>query len=60
MTDKEFINYLTKMLLNSGHDCCSICAYCPDNDVCDNAKENEKPNDEVCTAGVREYAQKKI
>lgn len=56
MTDKDFIKYLVKKLLYSGEDCCSMCAYCLDDDSCDNYKNNEELDDEICTAGLREYA----
>lgn len=38
MTDKEFITYIGKILLNSGEDCCSICTYLRNGELCDNQK----------------------
>lgn len=58
MTDKEFINYLAKKLLHSGEDCCSMCTYSLDDDACDNLKNNYPLDDDICTAGLREYAER--
>lgn len=59
MTDKDFIKYLAFKLLHSGEDCCSMCAYSPADDLCENHKKNSPPDDEICTAGLREYAERK-
>lgn len=58
MTDKEIIKYLAKKFLNSGEDCCSVCAYSPADDICENQKKSSPPDDEICTAGLREYAER--
>lgn len=60
MNDKDFINYLAKKLLYSGENCCSMCAYSPDDDVCDNCKNNYPLNDDICTAGLLEYAERTV
>ena len=36
MTDLAFAKYLAEKLLNSGEDCCAICAFNRRDDVCDN------------------------
>lgn len=63
MTDKEFITYISKILLNSGEDCCSICLYCGGDELCDNQKACERPgdppNDDICIEGMRRYAERK-
>lgn len=63
MTDKEFITYIGKILLYSGEDCCSICTFIRDGELCDNQKRSEKlgipPDDEVCIEGMRKYAERK-
>lgn len=59
MYDKDFINYLAKRLLNSGEDCCSICAYTTGRAAdCDNLKAHDVPDDVICTKGIRAYAEK--
>lgn len=60
MTDKDFINYLAMKLLNSSEDCCSVCAYSPTDDVCDNHKAHPdgKLGDEICIAGLRAFAER--
>ena len=61
MTDKEFISYLALKLLNSGEDCCSVCAYNTDRAAdCDNLKAHDVPNDDICLKGLRAYANKNI
>ena len=55
-----FEKYLGTLLLNSGEDCCSKCAYSPPtniDDVCDNAKSETGCNDEVCLRGLKDYAE---
>lgn len=36
MTDLAFAKYLAAKLLNSGEDCCAICAFNKQDGVCDN------------------------
>ena len=61
MTDLEFAKYLSKMLLNSGEDCCSKCAFNRKDDVCDNHKRSEAldcPLDaDLCFVGLKRYAE---
>lgn len=61
MTDKEFITYIGKILLNSGEDCCSICEYCKMDELCDNQKQANAGggvfNDDICLEGMRLYAE---
>ena len=61
MTDLDFARYLAMKLLNSGEDCCSMCALNKRDDVCDNhkhAEENDsKLDDDVCFVGLRCYAE---
>lgn len=61
MTDLAFAKYLAMKLLNSGEDCCSICALNKRDDVCDNHKHAEetdsKLDDDVCFVGLRCYAE---
>lgn len=59
MNDQDFIKYLAVKLLDRGEDCCSMCAYSPADDLCENHKKNSPPDDEICTAGLREYAERK-
>ena len=61
MTCKDFIKYLAAKLLRSGEDCCSVCAYSPADDVCDNYKAHPdgKLDDEICIAGLRAFAESK-
>ena len=56
MSDKEFITYLGMKLLNSGEDCCMICANCPPNEFCENA-ERDKPDRNFCIDGLRKFAE---
>ena len=63
MTDKEFITYIGKLLLNSGEDCCSICTYLRNGELCDNQKQANAGgggvlNDDICLEGMRKYAEK--
>lgn len=58
MTDKDFIKYLAEKLLNSSEDCCSVCAYSPADDLCENHKKNSPLDDDICTAGLREYSER--
>lgn len=61
MTDLDFARYLAAKLLNSGEDCCSMCALNKRDDVCDNHKHAEetdsKLDDDVCLVGLRCYAE---
>ena len=61
MTDKEFITYIGKLLLNSGEDCCSKCSFSLKRRLCDNQKKAEKlgapPDDDICIEGMRKYAE---
>lgn len=61
MTDLAFAKYLSAKLLNSGEDCCSMCALNKRDDVCDNHKHAEetdsKLDDDVCLVGLRCYAE---
>ena len=50
MTDLEFAKYLSKMLLNSGEDCCSKCAF--------NRKDDSPLDDDWCFVGMKRYAEK--
>lgn len=61
MNCKDFIKYLAAKLLRSGEDCCSICAYSPPDDACDNYKAHPdgKLDDEICIAGLRAFAESK-
>lgn len=45
MTDVEFAKYLAMNLLNSGEDCCAMCAF--------------NRRDDVCFAGLRRYAEER-
>lgn len=58
MNDKDYIKYLAMKLLYSGEDCCSICAYSPAHDLCENqqAHRDDKPDDAICIEGLRAYA----
>lgn len=62
MTDKEFISYIGKLLLYSGEDCCSKCAFSPKRRLCDNQKQANAGggvlNDNICLEGMRKYAEK--
>lgn len=61
MTDKEFITYIGKILLNSGEDCCSKCLYCRSDELCDNQKQANAGgvlNDDICLEGMRKYAER--
>ena len=62
MTDLEFAKYLSKMLLNSGEDCCSKCDFNRKDDICDNHKKREEFNcpldDDLCYVGMKLYAEK--
>ena len=61
MTDLEFAKYLSKMLLNSGEDCCSKCAFNRKDNVCDNHKRSEELDcpldDDWCFVGLKRYAE---
>lgn len=63
MTDLAFAKYLAVKLLNSGEDCCAMCAFNRWDDVCDNHKHTEetggKLDDDVCFAGLRRYAEER-
>lgn len=59
MTDAEFIKYLGTKLLNSGEDCCSICARKPEGEICDNNPGGDL-DDNICIAGLREFADKSV
>ena len=63
MTDKEFIMYIGKILLNSGEDCCSMCEYCKIDELCDNQKQANAwggvLNDDICLGGMRKYAEER-
>ena len=59
MTDLE--KYLSKWLLNSGEDCCSRCSFRPTTDdgaLCDNLKNQDGLDDDVCLNGLKEYVEK--
>lgn len=56
MNDKDFITYLGVKLLNSGEDCCSICANNPQTGICENSLR-KKPNDRICIEGLRKFAE---
>lgn len=61
MTDKEFSKYLFNLLINSGEDYCSKCAYCPKrglDKLCDNLNLNQGGtlDDDICYEGMYEYA----
>ena len=61
MTDLNFAKYLAVKLLNSGEDCCAICAYNKRDDVCDNYKDAEEhdrePDRDLCFMGMKHYAE---
>ncbi|MCM1306481.1 MAG: hypothetical protein NC037_01020 [Bacteroides sp.] len=57
-SDSKFIEYLGKLLLNSGVDCCSVCAYSSMTELCENSKQNEKLDDAICIAGLREFSER--
>ena len=63
MTDLAFAKYLAAKLLNSGEDCCKMCALNKRDGVCDNqmlAEETDsKLDDDVCFAGLRCYAEER-
>ena len=63
MTDINFAKYLAVKLLNSGEDCCAMCAFNRWDDVCDNHKHaqetDSKLDDDVCFAGLRRYAEER-
>lgn len=67
MTDLEFSKYICVKLLNSGEDCCSICAFqqsllknsdaASDDDeklVCENMKRDVL-DDDICYEGIRAF-----
>ena len=56
MDDKDFIKYLCVKLLNSGEDCCSICANNPKRGFCKNSLR-KKPDDNMCIEGLRKFAE---
>ena len=61
MTDKEFITYIGKLLLNSGEDCCSKCSFSLKRRLCDNQKQANAGrllNYDICLEGMRKYAEK--
>ena len=62
MTDKEFANYLGKILLNCGEDCCSMCSHLKYGELCENQKRSEKLgvplDDDICIEGMRLYAER--
>lgn len=61
MTDLDFSKYLANILLNSGEDCCSICANNDWKDICDNQKHSELTgapiDNDVCYCGLKRYAE---
>lgn len=61
MTDLDFSKYLANILLNSGEDCCSICANNDWKDICDNLKRVEETGEpldnDVCYCGLKRYAE---
>lgn len=63
MTDLAFAKYLAGKLLNSGEDCCEMCALNKRDGVCDNHKHAEetdsKLDDDVCFAGLMRYAEER-
>ena len=63
MTDLAFAKYLAAKLLNSGEDCCAICAFNKQDGVCDNQMLAEKaggrPSRAICFIGLRCYAEER-
>ena len=63
MTDLDFSKYLAMNLLNSGEDCCAICAFNRWDDVCDNHKHAEETDSkldaDVCFAGLSRYIEER-
>ena len=58
-SEDEYMQHLSKWLINSGEDCCSKCAHCSKNELCDNlADEGGRVNYEVCYNGMKEYYEK--
>lgn len=61
MTDLAFAKYLAVKLLNSGEDCCKMCALNKRDGVCDNQMLAEEAGGrasfDICFAGLRCYAE---
>ena len=61
MTDLACAKYLAAKLLNSGEDCCAICACNKQDGVCDNQMLAEeaggRPSRDICFIGLRCYAE---
>lgn len=52
----KFERYIGKWLLQSGEDCCSRCSFRPTTDdgaLCDNLKNPDGLDDDVCLEGLR-------
>lgn len=63
MTDLAFAKYLAAKLLNSGEDCCAICARNKQDGVCDNQMLAEEAGGrtsfDICFVGLRCYAEER-
>lgn len=63
MTDLAFAKYLAEKLLNSGEDCCVICACNKQDGVCDNQMLAEEAGGrlsrDICFIGLRCYAEER-
>lgn len=63
MTDLAFAKYLAMNLLNSGEDCCAICARNKRDGVCDNQMLAEEAGGrasfDICFVGLRCYAEER-
>ena len=63
MTDLNFAKYLAVKLLNSGEDCCAMCALNKRDDVCDNQMLAEEAGGrlsrDICFIGLRCYAEER-
>ena len=61
MTDLDFAKYLAVKLLNSGEDCCEMCALNKRDGVCDNQMLAEEAGGrtsfDICFVGLRCYAE---
>ena len=63
MTDLAFAKYLAAKLLNSGEDCCAMCAFNKQDGVCDNQMLAEEAGGrlsrDICFIGLKRYAEER-
>ena len=58
MTDKEYIDYLSKWLRFGSDDCCAKCAYDPKTKLCRNwTRKGDLKDEKTCYEGMRKYAE---